>query len=647
MPLFQPSNITPSTFAGLGGGTVAVADNVNITWQVNGNVPMTGFKIDIYFGAVFVGGTNGVIAISNFYPTDNKGNPNYYTYAPADTTWESWGLEDGKQYTMQITQYWTVSTANDNSISQYSQSVFITRTIPTLNFSRTLSTLNSVDYYTVTGTITMPDIEPAYIVIPTNNSGTNVIPVTLNIYNYNLTENDIIAISRADGVAYIRQNGEWSAVTASVDSAAGYNITHLVSYVGYFPVATSLISSIAAIYTQAQGDALNWVKWEITKYDPVTRERSNAVFNTGNIFTSDLSIDLPALVENNTYSIKCTIETQNGIQAETGTTLLVYYPDQDLDLDVTTSCELSDGSVLYALNSWADNLSALSFYQNNVGASILTLLNKFNLEDITQFKVFSAKNFSQYSIDIFGWDSNSNIIGNTALNGVTTAFKSCYLYVTEQDTNDPNIYHVVASWRFGNNLSTGSVSNNNAPNFLTNFTKYRLKQQTSRMGKSGTLQALLSNVVNSRYQDTALQMENLYAISQCKNPMFLKDTKGNLYMVNISGAITQSVNTKSAYQEVTVSIPWEEIGDTENISIIQTPNDQGWIENNAMLPLVRFTVDPETGMLQVIYPSNYSGTTFSIDRNILVATTQENVPLPNISIDGNSVILNNQNGGGS
>ena len=150
------------------------------------------------------------------------------------------------------------------------------------------------------------------------------------------------------------------------------------------------------------------------------------------------------------------------------------------------------------------------------------------------------------------------------------------LLETVKDEEQLNVYHVVNSWRFGANISAGSVSNNNQPNFLSNFTQYRLKQPTTRNSKSGVLSALLSNVQNSKYADTAEQMERLYDISNSLNTFFLKDMKGNLYMVSIANAITQTINTKSSVQEVTVSIPWEETGSAVGVSIIQTPDDSGW-----------------------------------------------------------------------
>lgn len=148
------------------------------------------------------------------------------------------------------------------------------------------------------------------------------------------------------------------------------------------------------------------------------------------------------------------------------------------------------------------------------------------------------------------------------LNGYT-------LIQARQDDDNPNVYHVLRTWRFAANLNTSSVSNNNSPSFLTNFTPYRIKQPTTQMGRSGTLSALLSIPKDVVYQDTAEQMDELYALSQTSDTLFLKDMKGNVYMITVAGPITQQINDKTQPLEVTVSVPWEEIGDARGLAIIR------------------------------------------------------------------------------
>ena len=44
--------------------------------------------------------------------------------------------------------------------------------------------------------------------------------------------------------------------------------------------------------------------------------------------------------------------------------------------------------------------------------------------------------------------------------------------------------------------------------------------------------------------------------------------KGNLFMVKPNGAISQKVNDKGSMLEVTVSVPWIEVGDASNAVIL-------------------------------------------------------------------------------
>ena len=183
---------------------------------------------------------------------------------------------------------------------------------------------------------------------------------------------------------------------------------------------------------------------------------------------------------------------------------------------------------------------------------------------------------------------------------------------------------------------------------LTNFTPYRLRQPMSVLGKSGTLTALIGNAVNGIYtDDTAAKMEKLFALSASPNVLFLKDTKGTLRMVHTAAPITQTVNIKQEVQSVTINLPWEEIGDINGISLIQTPADAGWEDDmehadNGVL-YVTGDVDVDTGVLSFTYPANYFGTIFGLDNGMLTARTPEGATIP--TFDYNAPVLNTTLGG--
>ena len=87
--LFQPTNISPSLWGELGNGTVDATQDLTVSWQVNGNSPMTAFVITIY--------TNNAASTQKyttgnrtencpFYGTDYQGNTQLFSYTiPAAT----------------------------------------------------------------------------------------------------------------------------------------------------------------------------------------------------------------------------------------------------------------------------------------------------------------------------------------------------------------------------------------------------------------------------------------------------------------------------------------------------------------------------------------------------------------------------------
>ena len=151
MALYQPSNITPSSFAGIGAGVIDAADNVSISWQVNGTSAMTGFTVKVYRNTTVSSLVHTFTETLSepFYGTDAAGNPVYFVYEPG-TTWASAGLSNGNGYKLQITQNW-LEGSTSKSVVQTSESVFIARAKPSLSVSPASGTLTTVAQ-TFTGT---------------------------------------------------------------------------------------------------------------------------------------------------------------------------------------------------------------------------------------------------------------------------------------------------------------------------------------------------------------------------------------------------------------------------------------------------------------------------------------------------------------
>lgn len=207
-------------------------------------------------------------------------------------------------------------------------------------------------------------------------------------------------------------------------------------------------------------------------------------------------------------------------------------------------------------------------YREDVANGIMRFIGSVESPSGT-IKDYGAKSLAQIKYYVICFNDQNVMIGYASTSTVCKQLTALYLYEAVADETQDNVYHVVKTWRFGNNFSNGSVSNNNSPSFLKNFTKYQRRQSVSLAGKSGTLSALLSNFYGlNEYEDTAAQMDELYNLSLTQNHVFLKDTKGNFYEVHTSAPITQTVNTMTRIQEVTVNVPWQEVADASYANLI-------------------------------------------------------------------------------
>lgn len=189
---------------------------------------------------------------------------------------------------------------------------------------------------------------------------------------------------------------------------------------------------------------------------------------------------------------------------------------------------------------------------------------------ITSVSDYGTVSKESYIYTLFYVDQSGTYSSPISSDNICIKSKVFTLLEATQNENEPTIYNVVKKWKFGNNVEGGTYATNNEPQFLTNFTKYPFRQPMSQAAKGGVLQAMLSNVSNTKYSDTVAEMESLYNVSESLNTFFLKDIKGNLYMVGIEGAVSQTINNASPLQEVTISVGWREIGDATGISIIES-----------------------------------------------------------------------------
>lgn len=137
-------------------------------------------------------------------------------------------------------------------------------------------------------------------------------------------------------------------------------------------------------------------------------------------------------------------------------------------------------------------------------------------------------------------------------------------------------YRPESIFLFGKNLSSGAIGNNNTPNILQNFTQYPTLQPAPWNYRSGTLSSLIGIISDGVYSDTVEMQKRIYALSTTSNELFLKDRKGNLLRIKISGQIEMTTMDNTPQQAQNVKIPWIETGSIEGVKIKLTKNDGAW-----------------------------------------------------------------------
>ena len=261
-----------------------------------------------------------------------------------------------------------------------------------------------------------------------------------------------------------------------------------------------------------------------------------------------------------------------------------------------------------------------------------------NIEIITlpstiyKVKDYGIKSNESYIYDFYVYDANGAFMGvkSTEQSPLKRQFNRFSLLSTQYNESD-KCYHVIKEYQFSCNIQDMAVSNNSNKSYAQNFTPYPTVFQSTANYASGTLQALIGFVDPKvyKYWDSTQLMDELNALSTTTNTLFLKDMKGHLWMVDV-GTVQMTATQKTREMQVTISLPWTEIGDASDVSIIQTPDDEGWNSGVEVLD-VELDVDVTTGVLGVSYPFPYNGTSFYLVGSTPVGSENVVNPLPSVA----------------
>lgn len=355
--LFEPTNITPSTLTFT--GTVASQDAVNIQWQINGNSALTAFQIDVYdidAYSTFVHSTGVISDNCPFNGKNSKGEYVMFYYAPFDVSapkvvsWGNWGLQNGESYKYKIIQFFT---ANNKVVSKSVSSNLATGSAYYFTFTDGNAGTQYI-YFAVADATNFQSGATINYSITTGKgwvltSANRVVPITVGVSasapsGYTQLGGDAATVNAAYGQDFTVQNS-FSAIVLRSRPTLTLNPTITT-------VSTST-QDFTADYTQAEGDNIRWVRWELAELteDYVGGGPTNAQLimldDTGEVATFVLQYSYNGFVNGQSYAVRCTVETENGVQVSTGWNMFgVEYTENTYTGTFNVECIRRDDCVL-------------------------------------------------------------------------------------------------------------------------------------------------------------------------------------------------------------------------------------------------------------------------------------------------------------
>lgn len=280
--------------------------------------------------------------------------------------------------------------------------------------------------------------------------------------------------------------------------------------------------------------------------------------------------------------------TQNAVlaQVEQGTTLVDSFIETPYNLDYYERPQRTDETIFFTnfydktlqagtIVNLPSDVTSVALYREHTGDAVLKKIA--DITDVSNLEVYDYSARSQQgeykyhlvpTIPTTYTDQPAPLVSNS----ISPTWWCYSILETAKDSN--GAYIVQNEYRFGNNIESGAVGNNNAPNIALNFTRYPTIQTAPQNFKSGTLKSLIGGLsLNSEtgvmeYSDTIALRDAIYALSTTTNTLFLKNRKGDLIMIKVGGAISMETADSTRGQIQTMELPWVEIGDAQNVTII-------------------------------------------------------------------------------
>lgn len=238
--------------------------------------------------------------------------------------------------------------------------------------------------------------------------------------------------------------------------------------------------------------------------------------------------------------------------------------------------DFSEGLNAGPLTSY-DPDEMVSIYRQDGGAETILHVADTTLSASSLYDYGVASQQGPYSYQLLL--SNSTAFTSSAIESdeISPCFWDWSLLSCTLRDGSETFYEVEAEYRFGKNLSSGQIGNNNSPFVAANFTRYPTVQASPANWKSGTLQSLIGAIDytggQNAYSDSLALRDAIYNLSTTSNTLFLKSRKGDLMLVRIAGQIQMETMDGTREQAQQVNLPWVEVGSVDGLSLTVLPGD--------------------------------------------------------------------------
>lgn len=379
---------------------------------------------------------------------------------------------------------------------------------------------------------------------------------------------------------YYMQNGSETSILQS--SASVFVTRALPVFTLNEPLVNAAESTFSWAYSQAQGDTLEWIRYQL---QVVSGSDAEMLYDSGSIYgPATYQFTFSGFIIGTTYAVRALGQTSSGVAVSTAWYQFEpNYADQSASGTVVAACTVGYDAVHV---TW-DNASTFTgqdiwiLYRKQAGKLAMQKVGEFPIAQRGVYDFYAASGQGPYTYVLFaGKAANPSATPPTQTQYISAAIASndvtptrYYWALLDCEEMEDGFYRVKKEYDFKNNLNSGSISNNNSPNVLKNFTAMPTVQISPANYKSGSLSALMGKTASGQYtQDTLALREELMALSASQDTLFLKSSKGDTMMVAINGAVSAEILDTAPGQPQVVTVPWIEIDDSP-VSVIAYPGD--------------------------------------------------------------------------